>query len=176
VLEPGPKSRAEIEPWEWELVAQVARSFRATDPEDLRAELRQTLLELKRRRSPGIRHWRGYLAKALHNKASNLVRDLRRREKREQSFDPSESQPFESNTPMRDDIWAAPETDQGLALDFARVWRTLDPELRSFWEALLEEEGNQSRVARRLKLHRNTVRLWKRRIEEILRRHGFQDQ
>jgi transposase-like protein len=55
----------------------------------------------------------------------------------------------------------------------AEVWAEIDPSLRTFWVTLMEEEGNQSKVARKLGIHRNTARAWRERIEEVLRRHGF---
>jgi hypothetical protein len=72
-----------------------------------------------------------------------------------------------------EDVLTSPEPDNDRRLALARVFEELNPELKILWELLLEEKGNQASVARRSRKHRNTVRLWARRIEQILKRHGF---
>ena len=152
---------AQIERWELELVGKVASAFRTSEPEELEAELSKKLLELKPRLPGGIHNWRAYLAKFLYNKAANLVRDWRAREKR--------------NRGEPDELGAVPSSSgqSDLALAFRPLWDELDPELRPFWTVLVEEGGNQVAVARRLGLHRNTVRLRIQKIRRLLEKHGF---
>lgn len=155
------QSTVPIELWELDLVSKVARAFRTTEREELEAELAKRLCELKSKNLSGIRNWRGYVAKFLYNKASNIVRSWRLRDKRERIQEPPER-------------WTAATTEnQNIAFDFARLWRSLNPELRQCWHVLIEEGGNQGRTARRLGKHRNTVRRWIREIRTLFEKHGF---
>jgi DNA-directed RNA polymerase specialized sigma24 family protein len=164
------RSRTRIDPPEFELIAKVAAAFRTTEREELRAELANRLLELKSTPNPAIRNWKAYLAKFLYNKASTWVQAQRRRERRVRSFEAPD--PDNPDMPIREPR-AGGETEPGLPLALAGLWTDLDPELRRFWLVLAEEDGNQSRAARRLKIHRNTARQWRSKIVEALKAHGF---
>jgi RNA polymerase sigma factor (sigma-70 family) len=168
-------SRAEIAPWELALIRTVALRFRTGDRDELQAELARRLLVLKTRPPPGIRSWKAYLAKFLFNKASNWVRDQRVREKNLLALDPlpqATSHPTDPEFTLLHTLGTF-DPDSDLRLALAQVWKELDPELRALWKLLLEEGGNQLRVARQLGKHRNTVRLWIRKIRKTLRHHGF---
>jgi hypothetical protein len=156
------QSTVAIELWELELVGKIAKAFRTTEREELEAELARKLCELKSKKLCGIQHWRGYVAKFLYNKASNIVRSWRLREKMQQT----QGNLPESRIPR---VWE----DRDLAFDFDQVWRTLDPERQKFWQILLMEKGNQAKTARRMGKHRNTIGLWSKRIRNIFERHGL---
>lgn len=164
------RSCAEIAPWELALIRTVAQRFRTMEREELEAELARRLLVLKLYPPRGIRDWRRYAAKFLYNKASNWIRDSRARERRAVAVDKTAG---ESETFALTDLLPAPEPRHDLRIAFAHIWKELDPELRAFWQLLLEENGNQLRVARKLGKHRNTVRLWIKKIRKILVSHGF---
>jgi len=162
-------SRAKIASWELALVRAVAGRFRTAEREELEAELARRLLALKLHPPRGIRDWRRYATKFLHNKASNWIRDSRARERRAMALDRPTG---ESETALID-LLSAPEPRHDLRIAFARIWKELDPELRALWQLLLEENGNQLRAARKLGKHRNTVRLWIKKIRKILVSQGF---
>jgi DNA-directed RNA polymerase specialized sigma24 family protein len=154
-----------VEDWELDLIRKIASRFRTTERDELEAELAKKLADLKSRPLSGVRHWQAYLAKFLFNKASNWIRDSRVRENK--------------STPLPDEHFEASifresaATDENLPIAFRRVWNEIDPDLRRFWQILLAENGNQVATAKRLGVHRNTVRLWIRRIQHTLNRHGF---
>lgn len=156
-----------VETWELEMVQKVARAFRIFDRDELVAELSRKLVELKQRPPSDVQNWKAYLAKFLYNKASNWVRDTRNRERRVARAETDED--WIGTLPTG----ASLHSQEDLRIAFARLWRELDPELRRFWELLAQERGNQANVSRRLGIHRNTARLWIRKIPEILERHGF---
>ena len=161
---------SEITPEELALIAKVARAFRTTERDELQAELAGRLLDLKAKRPAGIRDWNAYLTKFLYNKANTWIDKERRRESRfralEQPASPDEDVPSREPREMR-------ETDPSAALALAQAWAELPPELRRFWEVLLEENGNQVKAAERLRVHRNTARKWRGRILHLLRAHGI---
>jgi len=164
-------SRAEIEPQEFELIAKVAQAFRTTEREELQAELARRLLDLKRNLNPAIRNWNAYRAKFLYNKASDWVDAERRRERRTPSLDAAATDDSARRIPEpREKEKGAPT----LPLALTDLWGQLGPELKRFWIVLAEEDGNQSKAARRLNIHRNTARQWRSRILQILERHGFE--
>lgn len=161
--------QAHVEDWEFELIRQVTNAFRTPDREDLEAELTRELLELKLKSPPGIRNWKAYLKRTLYNEASNQLRDSRMREGRHQDLD-EEILNRESAFVFRQ----APLVQEShFRLALHEVWKELDPVLRQFWTVFLEERGNQIAAAKRLGKHRNTIRLWIRKIQTILKRHGF---
>jgi RNA polymerase sigma factor (sigma-70 family) len=167
-------SRAEIESWELELVRKVARAFRTTEKEDLQAELAGKLLTLKNRSPSGIRDWKAYATKFLYNKADNWIRRWRASEHKKvallETTEEAVSEPYVSKV-----VLEAPPREPDLQIAFNRVWDELDPQLRALWEMLLEAKGNQTGVARRIGKHRNTVRLWVRKIQQLLKYHGFRE-
>ena len=167
-------ARAKIEPWELDLVRKVARAFRTTERDDLEAELAGKLLKLKSHLPSDIRDWKAYASKFLYNKADNWVRASRAREQKKVALvemaEENVSERYVSKALLQ-----APPREPDLQIAFARVWNELDPQLRALWEMLLEAKGNQAGVARRVGKHRNTVRLWVRKIQQVLKCHGFRD-
>jgi DNA-directed RNA polymerase specialized sigma24 family protein len=165
-------SGEEIESWELALVSTTARRIRTTERDELEADLAQHLLRLKRRPPKGIRDWKAFLTTALRNKAANWIRNQQTREERlARLHEPSQGD--SERTFTLEDVLISPEPDHDRRLALARVLEELDTELKIMWELLLEEKGNQAKVARRSGKHRNTVRLWALRIKQVLKRHGF---
>src|SRR5206468_2936296 len=116
-----------------------------------------------------------YLAKFLYNKAANWVRDWRAREKKS-AFLAEAGEDRGAEALASGAAFRSREENVDLAIVFTKLWNELDPHLRLLWNMLAEEQGNQTQVARRLGKHRNTVRLWVRRIKQILERHGFRSK
>lgn len=149
-----------------EMIRLVAQAFRTPDREELRGVLAEKLVVLKQRKNPAIRDWRAYLAKFLYNKASNWVRDARARERRHQIG------PAHLAARSREARGVYPEiTHDAAALAAARD--ELSHDLRRFWDILVQENGNQTRAARLVGIHRNTGRAWVQKIREILHHHEF---
>lgn len=123
------------------------------------------LIELKRLKPAGIRDWRAYVTKFFYNKAANWVRDHRAREKRYVPLPDAET--FFAGAGLSE----SSESDFSLA--FKEAWLDLPKDLQTLGQILLEEDGNQVAVAKRLRKHRNTVRLWIRKIKQHLGRQGF---
>ncbi len=71
------------------------------------------------------------------------------------------------------DAMAAHEPALDTSVAFRTAWQALAPNLQQLWHILAEVDGNQVEAARRLGLHRNTVRSWLRQIAHLLTRHGF---
>lgn len=143
-----------LEGWEWDLINRVSAAFR-TDREELGAELALKVLVFKSKSQSGIRNWKGYLAKLLYNKAANLVRDCRARERIERA---------------RSDEWMAPSRYSLHGPAFIAIWNELKPRDREICQVLIETNGNRSHAARRLSTHRNTISRRLREIKQILLR------
>ena len=161
-----------IQPWESALVKEAARRIRTTERDQLESELSLHVVLLKRRQLRGIRNWAAFLRKALHNKARNWIRDHQARQQKMVSLDEPPKAGLRDASAWHDIVQAA-VPDPDLRIAFRRAWGELGPELRTLWRLLLENKGNQVEVARLMGKHRNTVRLWIRRIQTVLRRHGF---
>lgn len=162
----------EIEPWEMALVKMTARRIRTTERDDLESELAVHLMRLKRNPSPVIQDWKALVKKALRNKAINWIRDRQAAEKRMTTLDASREE-VSGETFVLQGVLRSPEPDHHLRIALGRALEELDPELRVLWDLLVQENGNQGKVAKRMGKHRNTVRHWIRSIRQVLKRHGF---
>lgn len=160
-----------VELWELELARKVALAFRTEDRAELAAELTRKLAVLKTGDLSHVRDWKAYLAKFLYNKAANWVRDDRARRKRELLAGSREGRSSEPSVLAPDFSDEAGRHNLRMAL--GSVWAELDPELQRLWQVLLEENGNQVAVGRRLGMHRNAIRLRIGRIKRILQKHGM---
>jgi len=168
--EPGNKPE-EIEPWEFDLIQKVANRFETAEREDLEAELSRILLRLKVAKPAHIRNWKSYLAKTLLNKASNWIRDWRFRQSRNVPL-PAPSEEHGGGFIIEKGVPGL-EIDDDFQLALKLLSDELGPDLLRLWELLIEENGNQLAVARRLGMHRNTVRLWIQKLRQVLEQHGF---
>jgi DNA-directed RNA polymerase specialized sigma24 family protein len=174
VGQPEPGKHGEIEPWEFDLIRKVASRFETTERQDLEAELARSLFLLKTGTPAHIRNWKAYIAKALLNRASNWIRDWRVRQSRNVPLLPPGEEDSGKGFSTEDALFALEaEADIRLALKLVRD--KLGPDLHRLWDLLIEEDGNQLAVARRLGMHRNTVRLWIGKIRRVLKQHGFRD-
>ena len=154
---------SERQEWEREQleIKKVAARFPERYAEDLEAELAATLIKLKRRRPSGIRNWKAYLITALRHRALTLVEQWRALERRERNIELYTETPAPSVG-----LQGADPDPLEHRLALAELRRKLDVEsygLLLLWAAL---KRNQSRVARLLGKHRNTIR---RRLREIMR-------
>lgn len=165
-------SRATIDAWELEQIRIAAGRIRTSHRDELEAELARKLLALKIQQRSDIRNWKFFLAKFLRNKASNWIRDQRTREAKASSLD-SLTEENDDAVIRLAEILPSREPEPGHGIAFRLAWKELDPDLRFLWKALLEENGNQVQVARRLGLHRNIIRLRIKKIQRVLKRHGF---
>ncbi len=158
-----------VENWELERIAEFAKKIEPREPEELAAELMRRLAVLKAKPPCDIQDWDAYLWRFLRNKANNWFRDRRTRQKPIISLDQARTP--ESNETFAESIPVPLSEDSPLA--FAQVWAQLGPKLQRFvvvWGAL---EGDQTAIGIRLRIHRNTVRLWKKKVRQIFIKHGF---
>ncbi len=145
----------------------VARTIGTPERDELIADLNVHLLRLKRRRIGVIRNWKAFLWRALHNKALNWIRDERAREQRLVSLD----SPIEtSGERTLQDVISASDLPDDSRRQFSRALAQLPADLKEVLQMLLEENWNQSAVARRKHVHRNTVRVWVNKLKRALRR------
>lgn len=137
----------------------------------MQAELFKRLAEIKARRLSGIRNWQAFLAQSLYNAAKNFIRHedaLRRQAQLLPLADPvTEDGPFCSD---RNLIAAQDPIESTMRL--AEIWSSLTPEMRKLAQLLLEEEGNTSCVAKRLRRPRKTVEYWIQKLRPVLEKHG----
>ena len=169
----NPKPREGFELWERELVKTIAARIRTTDRDDLESVLAIHLWELKKRFASAARSWKAFARTALRNKAANWIRDRQLAEKRATSLEKLTEDGADEG-PTLTGLLIFQEADIPTQAALSRVWDDLDEGLKRVWALLLEEDGNQARVARRLGKHRNTVRLRIRQIREFLEQHGFE--
>ena len=169
-LESAPEPSPTLEDWEYALIRSVAARIRTTDRDDLESVLSIHLLRLKARFETTARNWRAFATTALRNKASNWIRDRQLAESRLTPLDRAQSD--ETERPIADTLGARdPPPELRVIVQSARA--ELDQHLRNVWDALVETSGNQVEVARQFGVHRNTVRLWIRRIRIALALHGL---
>ncbi len=152
-----------VEPWELELIRDVAKSFRTPDLKDLEAGLAKGLWELKSQKLSRVRNWKPYLARSLFNRAWSVVQKWRAHASREltPALNSQSDEPFVAFESELEQLESR--------LDVDRVRRALDPASYALVLALADLDGNQSRAARVLGIHRNTIR---RRLQEIRRKLG----
>jgi transposase len=155
-------SSPEDQDWERKQIEKVAARFPRMYREDLKAELALTLLLMKRRRRQGIRNPRAYLAQGLWNRATSLAKKWRLSQSRETSAELH----FEAPGILADPEETALKRRETLK-ELSKVRRRLDAESYAFLELLADVGGNQSRLARLLGKHRNTIG---RRLRQIRRR------
>lgn len=160
-----------IETWELDLIRAAARRIDTRERDELEAELIRHLVRLKSHPPPRIRHLRAFISVALRNKASNWIRDQQAKDRRFTSSD-QPSGPTDEARPLIE-VLPFPEPDRDQQIALARAYDDLDHDLRTFWEVLLEEDGNQVKTAARLGIHRNTARARIREIQRVLIAHGF---
>ena len=163
---------ARIEPWELELVRQVAHQFRTEDPEGLETELVGKLKELKSRPPGGVQSWRDYLWISLRNHAANFTRHMPPIKKIPiNTVESGEEDAGED--PLLGVILTSLEDDLDSKIAFADAWKELRPDQRELLRVLDEERWNQVAAAKRLHKHRNTIRNWLGEIRQVLQRHGL---
>jgi DNA-directed RNA polymerase specialized sigma24 family protein len=160
------RGRLDVDAWEIDLVNQVAHAYR-TDREELVAELFRRLAKLKVKHKAKAWNWKAYLARSLYNAAKNFVRDQNLRHTRIQSL---ESEDEDDTAVSTLDFLQAPEEPIDLRIDLARLREEMSPELRSLWDLLVEEQGNISAVAKKLRRPRKTIDYWIQKLKTFLKK------
>lgn len=100
------------------------------------------------------------------------MRDQRAKEAKSVSLEKSGLKKADEEFALEDAL-PFPELQHDERIAFSLLWESLDPDLQRVWAVLVEARGNQVEVARRLGIHRNTVRVRIRAIQLILKRHQF---
>ena len=160
-----------LEDWEYMLVRSVAARIRTTEREDLESVLAIHLLEIKTRFGTSARNWRAFATTSLRNKASNWIRDRQLLEGRLVSLEPKGTE--DSREVGADERSPRADGDATVTLAVHLARAELGHHLTAVWDVLVEANGNQVEAARRLRVHRNTIRLWLRKIRNTLNRHGL---
>jgi DNA-directed RNA polymerase specialized sigma24 family protein len=159
------RGRLQVEAWEIDLVKQVAHAYRS-DREELEAELFRRLTELKVKHKARALDWKSYLARSLYNAANNFVRNQELRESRIQSLEIQ----HEDDTPASLlDFLPAPEEALDLRIDLSRLRNDMSPQLHDLWDLLVEEQGNVSAAAKKLRRPRKTVDYWIQKLRSFLK-------
>jgi DNA-directed RNA polymerase specialized sigma24 family protein len=159
------RGRLQVEQWEIDVVKQVARAYQ-TDYEELEAELFRCFVLLKTKHLARARDWKSFLARSLYNAANNFVRDKHLRESRTQ---PLEFDHDETASPQLLDVLACPDEPNDFRIDLTRLWAEMPAKLRHLCELLLEEEGNITAVAQKLRRPRKTVDYWIHKFRHYLK-------
>jgi DNA-directed RNA polymerase specialized sigma24 family protein len=165
VGEANHKGRLHVEIWEMEVVKQVAHVYR-TDYEELEAELFRRLVKLKIKHQARARDWRAFLARSLYNAAKNFVRDRAVREGRMRSL---EVDNVDDAPPALEDLLVAPEESIDLRIDLTGLREELSPQMQRLWDALVEEQGNISAVARKLRRPRKSLDYWVGKLRRLVK-------
>ena len=164
-------SQAEIEDWEGKMIQIEVGRANTAEREDLRAELVRKVLALKNEWQPGIRDWKRYMARALRNERVSWIRKWIIKEKKHVNI--IESKTHSEDFPTGGVILSAQHRDLNDEIAVAKACKELRPEQRLLLRTLDEADGNQALAARRLGIHRNTLRYRLRIIQRIFTRHGF---
>lgn len=156
--------------WEFQLIRRIANRFGAGDPTELESTLVEHLATLLPPQ-PHVRNWKAYVRTALRRRALNWNRDRKQERLREMSLDRPLSTDDEAIT-VHDrlpGVEASPLTREILK----RIRRELDPPLRQVCDAMIQENMNRTRAAKRLGIHRNTLGQRLRTIHERFKNREF---
>ena len=154
-----------------EIAARIAGSFRLGD-EDLKSALWTRLIELKAKPPARIQNWKSYLIQSLYNAAKNFIRqeDVRRRHRGAADVHDT----LELSWPVWREERVAEAKELDLRITLTNVWTALTPEMRELAWMLIEEEGNISALAARLKCPRKTVEYWIQTLRTKLKKDGLE--
>jgi len=156
---------------ELKLLREVARQFRTEEREYLETELLGKLAQLKSKPKRRVRQWKNYLWTALWNHAANFLRDRPRIHKIH--IDPVETGAEAEQDHAAGIVLPFLEPSLDRQVSFAEVWEELGPKLRRLCAMIEEKGGNKTAMARRLRKHPNTIRLWIGQVRKVLKRHGY---
>lgn len=167
-----PSKDTRFEGWELELLEQVLRQIRTWDREELRSELLFHLWRLKETYDDRIRHWKTFLRIGLYNRAISWAR-AQRHHVGHAALDTSVVDEEAGEPITLADVVSDGETEHDLRIAVAWAWDELEPEFRDVCDALIEKEGRIGCAAKRLRIHRNTIRTRTRKARQHFERHGF---
>jgi DNA-directed RNA polymerase specialized sigma24 family protein len=156
---------------ELDVVRRIAWRWDRRDPDELESELTDKLAEIYPQKAV-VAHWKTFLRRTLERAAINWLRARKRRER----YVASAARPFplggEYDTSAVE-LTAVFDLNPDAVLPTKRMRRALPSFLRRVWDALIAEDFDQTRAARRLGVHRNTVHKAIRQIRRVLMRRGF---
>lgn len=156
-------SESEAREWkeDWERIRREATKFPNVYREDLEAELAASLVVWKRRYRARARDWKAYLGKALHHRALTLIEQWRQRDKPLAELSAEQDLPASTETATDEDAGFSNTSQNLVALQ-----RRLGNSDRHLLKQLRDCDGNVSRLARRIRQHRNTIHRRLRKIRE----------
>ena len=161
--------------WEAKLPERIARRRNTADHEELTSALMDHMIRLRRKRWKGtnapIKNWKGYLIKALTNKASDW---LKRQATHRQRFSSLETSPEAEEIGSRpwEAVFRIRELSSKDRRTLHRAWCHLRPGDQIILDTLIAENFHLGRTAIRLGLHRNTIGNALRRIQSVFRPLG----
>ena len=156
---------------ELDLVRRVARQWNTPDRDELESELTVKLAEIYSEKAV-VDDWKRFLLTALNRSASNWIR-ARRRQLRDVTSLDSHHPPNGERDASQAEIGAVFDVPIEDTLELEHLRRALPPHLRRVWDVLIAENFEQTKSAKRLGVHRNTIRNAIRQIRLVLTAHGF---
>ena len=164
-----------LEPWEMQLAQKIAQRFvRKADPDDLISELQIHILKIKKKEIQGIVDWKSYLARALLRRASELCETWTKRRDETMSLESVLSEGEGGGNLKLEDVLSIEEFNDPLSgIDPIRVYEELSPYEKQLWDLLIEEEGDITGVAGRLRIPRTTVDYQVRKFRKHLKDMGL---
>lgn len=156
--------------WEFKLIRNIANRLGAWDPSELESELTDHLATLLPRQSH-IRNWKAYVTTALRRRAANWNRNRRLEQERLTSLDRPLFGDDEATT-LQDRLPGV-ETSSLNRETLKEIRGELDPQLRRVCDAMIQEDMNRTRAAKRLGVHRNTLGRALRQIQEQFKHREF---
>ena len=131
-------------------------------------------LELRRRPARNVQNWSAYLNTALDNRARDWVAE-HQAEERMISMDAATTEGEDERATLEGRLRSIEPAAESTAAVFEFLDES-DPWLSTVLKALLQTDGNLTRAAKRLRVHRNTIRAAIRRLALILKHHEFGDR
>src|SRR5216117_2852745 len=138
------------------MIERVVAKAHSSERMALRAELVRKVFTVKNESRPGIRNWKRYLARILRNERVNWFRKWMDKEKRQVEILESKTNSESGCRPGV--ILSAVKRDLDQAIAVAEAGKELTAAQWLLLQVLQECDGNQILGARRLRIHRNTLR------------------
>jgi DNA-directed RNA polymerase specialized sigma24 family protein len=157
---------------ELQLVRQIARRQRTTDPDELESVLTLHLARLRLRKH-SVANWKAYLITGLTWKAKNWLRDRALEGERVMALDAPSQILEDSDVATLHEVIGRMDASPDGRLALRRIRRSLRGRNKRVLDALIANDFNVADTARDLGMHRNTIGKAKRRIRAALSRRGW---